>query len=801
MQRLLFFVFIIIPSLFYSQIVKTYSIESNELLIDTEVTSISTKKQFKSNANGEIALNISNSQEKFIFTAIGFKNKTLSASQIKKDKIVYLYPLKESLDEVVVSNLKWKQSKEQISKKIISINKETLAFTNPQTTADVVAKSGNIFVQKSQQGGGSPIIRGFSTNRILISVDGVRMNNAIFRSGNLQNIISIDPHIIESAEIISGPGSVTYGSDAIGGILSFKTLTPKLRSDTNRTISGNLFYRSSSANNEQTTHADLSLAYKKWGTTSSFSFSNFDNLKQGSNGPSNFLRNEYVSQVNGTDVVVKNSNPKIQINSGYRQYNFLQKLIYSPSKYWNFETQLIYTTSSNFDRYDRLQRRENGLFKNAQWFYGPQKWLLGLQNVSYKNKTTLSDKIRLSLAYQFFEESRNVRNFGSPILNTNREQLKALSFNIDTEKKIKKIKINYGLEYIGNIVGSTSQTTNISTKEVLNNSIATRYPDGSTLKSFGAYTNINWRASNPLHLSAGIRYNQVLLNADFQTPELDFPFDNAQNNVKAITWSVGSSYKLNPFLHLKTNINTAFRAPNIDDVGKIFANSKPETLIVPNPNLKPEYAYNFSTSIDFQKNNTLLSIAAYYTILDDALSEDIFELNSQSTVLFRGQQSTIFAIQNSNRSEIYGFEFSGELPLTKKIKLRGAYIITKGTETLSNNEKVKIRHVPPNFGNFHITFSNKLWGIDLFSEFSDGFSFNDLAPSERLKIDIYNTDANGRPFLANWYTLNFRGNYNFTKKVTFSGGIENITDQRYRQYSSGISAPGLNLIGSLKVSF
>ncbi len=802
MQKVFFFIFIIFPTFFYAQIVKIYNNEYGTQIIKGHAISNSTKKQYYTNSHGDLLLKFSKPQEKFTFFAVGFQDKTLSRKElINEQNQVFLIPYKESLDEVVVSNTKWKQSKRQISKKITSINQNNISNSNPQTTADLVSKSGNIFVQKSQQGGGSPIIRGFSTNRILITVDGIRMNNAIFRSGNLQNIISIDPLALQSAEIISGPGSVIYGSDAIGGTLNFKTLTPKLRSKKNlKTVSGNLFHRASSANNEQTTHADVNLALKKWATTSSFSFSRFGDLVQGSNGPDDFLRNEYVRTENGVDLTIKNRNPKKQISSGYSQYNFLQKLNYTPSKNWAFDTQIIYTSTSNFDRYDRLQRKRDGQFRNAEWFYGPQKWLLGSQNVSYTGQTALADGIKISTAYQFFEESRNTRDFGDLILNTNKEQLDVISFNIDTEKNLHNLKINYGAEYVKNTVNSTAQTTNINTKEALNN-IATRYPDDSTWESIGAYTSINWHLSTPFFLSAGLRYNKVLLNANFLKPELDFPFDNANNNFEAFTWSLGGSYEATRSLQLKANINTAFRAPNIDDVGKIFADSKPGILIIPNPSLKSEYAHNFSTSIDYSKNNFLFSFSSYYTLLNNALTEEESTLNGEQSTLFRGENSRIFSIQNSNKAVIYGFEFSGKIPLIKNLNLNGAYTITKGRKTLSNSQKVNVRHVPPNFGNIHLVYSNKKWGIDFFTEFNDGFEFDDLAPSEQLKTDIYATNANGDPFLPSWITINARGHYFIQKNIKITGAIENITDQRYRVYSSGISAPGLNFIGSLSFNF
>ena len=133
-----------------------------------------------------------------------------------------------SLDEIVVSATRWTQNKHDVPEKITTISTKQVALQNPQTAADLVGISDEVFIQKSQQGGGSPMIRGFATNRLLYTVDGVRMNTAIFRSGNLQNVISLDPFAIENTEVLFGPSSVIYGSDAIGGIMSFKTLTPQL---------------------------------------------------------------------------------------------------------------------------------------------------------------------------------------------------------------------------------------------------------------------------------------------------------------------------------------------------------------------------------------------------------------------------------------------------------------------------------------------------------------------------------------------------------------------------------------------
>ena len=123
------------------------------------------------------------------------------------------------MEEFVVSAVKVKEKKEETPYVIDVLGPEQLQTTAYQTSADILLESGNVMVQKSQGGGGSPILRGFEANKILLVVDGVRMNNAIYRSGHLQNSITIDNSILDRVEILFGPSSVIYGSDALGGVL------------------------------------------------------------------------------------------------------------------------------------------------------------------------------------------------------------------------------------------------------------------------------------------------------------------------------------------------------------------------------------------------------------------------------------------------------------------------------------------------------------------------------------------------------------------------------------------------------
>ena len=800
MQQIIFFFFLICCWAVNAQGVQVFDKGTRKPIAGVEV--YNGDYEFSTNENGKAMIPVSDVKLKdFIFSYVGYKRRRLSIVEIKNlDYKIYLEPI-EDLHEVVISNTKWTQKLRSVSKKIVKVTKEDIELSNAQTAADLLQKTGQVFVQKSQLGGGSPIIRGFSTNRLLISVDGVRMNNAIFRSGNLQNIISIDPFILESAEVILGPSSVVYGSDAIGGTMNFRTLNPKFSIDNKLKTEGKAVYRFSSANLEQTIHADVSLGVKKWAFLSSFSYSDFGDLTQGNNGPDDFLRDRYVRTINGVDTTVENPNPNKQVNTGYNQSSFVQKIHFKPNKEWGINLDLVYNTTSDFDRNDRLLRLDdNGEFRTAEWFYGPQEWFKISNEINLKKKTSFFNNLRLTNTYQFFEESRNERDFGDSIRSNTTEKLDAYNLNIDAERKESTYAIYYGLEYVYNRVNSTAFDLDVTTNE-RTASLITRYPNGATWNSLGSYFVVNWEATSKLALSGGLRFNHVLLDAEFNETELEFPFTEANVNTGAFTGSAGATYKINKELLLKGNFGTSFRAPNIDDIGKITQDSEPGTLVVPNPDLTFEYAYSSELGLAYQKKGYLFSFATYYTFLDNAITTDEFTLNGESTVLFRGEESEILARQNSANLFTYGIELSAEIPLMENLTTSGSYTLTKGRETQSDGDKVPVRHVAPSFGNIHVVYNKNKWKLDAYLDFNGGFSFDELAPSEQSKVDIYASDENGDPFLPSWYTLNVKGQFAVLKDLKLNVSLENITDQRYRTYSSGISSPGINFIGSLQYAF
>jgi len=773
---------------------------SHEPIVGVVVYNSSKTKNLISNFEGKVSLDVFNNNEKIIFQHISHVKLTYLKSEIPH--IVYLIMKAQDLEEIVISASKFEQSKREVPKKIISIKAEDILFANPQTSADLLQSSGQVFIQKSQLGGGSPLIRGFSTNRLLLSVDGVRMNNAIFRGGNVQNIISIDPFSIQNTEIILGADSVIYGSDAIGGVINFYTKTPKLSLTDTLLFKGNTIIRYSSASNEKTGHIDFNLGYKKWAFLTSVSFTDFDDLQMGKFGPDDYLRPEYVVTTNGQDNIVQNKNPRIQHFTGYKQTNFLQKVQYKVDETLHFDLGLLYSTTSDYPRYDRLIRYEGNELKYAEWFYGPQRWFLGnFQITKLSSNSNLYDKIKATVAYQNFQESRIDRNLNSEIRRTRKENVDAISANFDFEKNLSETtKLFYGVEYIYNSVGSQGKQENIPNN--ITQPIASRYPNGSTWQSLAAYINYKFKPNKKITLQTGVRYNAIFIKADLSENNTFFnlPFNDADIKTGALTGTAGFSWIPNKTIQWKLNASTAFRAPNIDDIGKIF-DSEPGSVVVPNANLKPEYAYNGELGLTLNFNKTVvIDLATYYTYLDNALVRRDFSINGQTEIIYDGELSNVQAIQNASKAWIYGFEAGIKISFSEHFKFKSQYSIVGGMEE-DNGIEVPVRHVAPSFGNAHLIWGKNKLKCDAFINYNGELSFNSLAVSEVRKAYLYAKDKNGNPYAPSWYTINFRSQYEINKNTSLIATLENITNQRYRPYSSGISAPGTNLILALKYSF
>jgi len=754
------------------------------------------------NAEGQADILALKNSENIQIQTLGYQTKVVSYDQIRSvDFRIGMEPSNLNLDEVVVSATRRRQTSGHVPSKIVTISPEEVALQNPQTAADLLGISGKVFIQKSQQGGGSPMIRGFATNRLLYTVDGVRMNTAIFRGGNIHNVISLDPFAMESTEVLFGPGSVIYGSDAIGGVMRFQTLKPQLSLKDRPLVTGKAVARYSSANHEKTGHLDVNVGWKKWALVTSFSSWDFDHLRQGSNGPDDYIKDVYPRRQEGADAVIAQDDPLLQIPSAYSQTNFMQKVRFKPNGEWDFTYGFHFSETSSYGRYDRHNRLRNGTIRYAEWDYGPQKWMMHNLNITHRGHNPAYDQVTLRLAQQSFEESRISRSYNSDERSTNSEKVDAFSATLDFTKITgAKNTLYYGLEYVHNDVASDGMLTDVSTG--FDQAGPARYPN-SSWSSAAVYMNDEWRISEKLTMQAGLRYNQIILNSDFgnNADFYPFPFATAQVNNGSLTGSVGGVYRPSEKWALRANFGTAFRAPNVDDIGKVF-DSEPGAVVVPNPDLQAEYAYNFDLGISRVFGDAVkVDVTGYYTILENALVRRDFQLSGQDSILYNGVLSKVQAIQNAAVANVYGVQAGIEIKLPAGLVFLTDLNVQTGEEELDDGSTGASRHAAPFFGVSRLRYTYNDLTLELNSFYQGERKFEDLAVEEQGKDEIYAKDANENNYAPAWHTINLKAMVQLTGTLSISGGIENLTDQRYRPYSSGLSGAGRNFVLSVRADF
>lgn len=705
------------------------------------------------------------------------------------------------LDEIVFSASRWEQNLREIPGRVATVRQSQIQLQNPQTAADLLGFSNQVFIQKSQLGGGSPMIRGFATNRVMLVVDGVRMNNAIFRGGNLQNVISLDPNVIREAEVIFGPGSVIYGSDAIGGVMDFHTFKPTLSTEKSPLVKANVFARYASANEERTYHADISVGFRKWGLLTSVSQSDFSDLLMGSNGPDDYLRPDYQRRINNADAIVPNPNPRRQVSTGYSQNNFTQKVTFLPNAFWALDYGFHFSKTSDVPRYDRLLLKSgNGNFTSGEWYYGPQQWMMHALTARHTKATKLSDQMKFTVGFQDYEESRHNRNFNSSNRTNRFEEVRALSVNIDADKQVgERLSLFYGAEFINNKIYSTANRRNITSGAVV--PWSTRYPNNSDWRSMAIYTSARYRLNDNWLVNASARYTHVYSFTPFDTTFFKFPFTEATLNNGALNGSLGVVYSPAEASKLYANLSTGFRAPNVDDVGKVF-DSQPGNVVVPNPGLKPETAYNVEAGFTSNLDEKLsVDVALYTTWLDNAIARSTFLFNAEDSINYDGQLSRVLALQNINELRVSGLQIGVRWTPVTQLTISTNYNLQRGSERDPETGKsYSPTHVAPDFGTTQIAWAAMKWSAMLYANYNREISFNDLALTERADAHIYAKDGEGNPYAPSWFTLNVKGFYQVNKYVRLDIGVENIFDKRYRPYSSGISAPGRNFIVTLRAS-
>ena len=658
-----------------------------------------------------------------------------SAASAQEGKVFLPNGDSVALQEAVISAMKFPEKKKNVVQKIDIISSAYIKKVNAQNTGDLLQSTGNVFVQKSQQGGSSPVIRGFEASRILMVVDGIRMNNAIYRSGHLQNVIIVDQNMLERVEVMYGPASTLFGSDALGGVIAFQTKAPQLSGTKGKVLTtGSAFGRFSTANLEKTGHADVSIGGSKFGILLSGTYSNFDDMKMGSRYPSNYpnfgRRSQYVYTENGTDYIIDNDNDRIQRYSGYEQWDFTGKLLFKQSERISHQLNIQASNSTDIPRYDRLQDVRNGALRYANWYYGPQKRNLYAYDLNIQFDSTAS--LKFGANYQDIGESRHQRDRNNVNQLHRYEKVKVGGAHVDFRKSFGSHELSLGADMQLNDVKSRANSENIRTGVL--SKLDTRYPDGkNTFNNFGVYAQHTWKINGGKWvLNDGIRLQAVSLHSTLADTAIQFklPFLELKQNPVGVAGNVGIAYFPKRDMRLTAAVTTGFRAPNIDDVAKVFESSTAaRQLIVPNADLKPEKTVNAELGITKSFAGKLkFDASVFYTFFIDAIAYAPYKYNGLDSVVYNNIKVGVKASQNVSKARLFGFSAGMSFTPLPALETYANINYTYGRYTRANGTEIPLDHVPPVFGKAGVSYTKNKFFTEVFSIYNGFKRIKDFNP-------------------------------------------------------------------------
>ena len=736
------------------------------------VSSNTNNKGVISDKKGASELDLFESIDTLLIQHVAYKNLYITKKDIQNN-IIFLVLKTHTLDNVEISDSKQSHFKE--TSIFTKINAIKIANVQSAQTSDLLEKTMGLSIQKSQNGGGSPNLRGMEANRLLIIVDGIALNNTIFRSGHLQNTSTINPFFLNSVEVLFGPSAVAFGNGAMGGAIIFTTKRPK--------NNGGHHFAQQYESSSKAVFTSLTSNYKlgKSINISGFSIKSYGDLRMGNNRKHGF------SNWGNESIIAENN---IQKGTAYEQADFFHKTLFQLTKnnFLLFNSQ--FSTSSNINRFDKLNDLKDGDNKYRYWYYGPQKRIL--QSVRLKNykHTVFSNEAVFTASFQDVKESRHKQKQGANLLNNRTESLQIFDLKADVLKQVNKLKINYGFD---SRFQKLESTANLSS----NNNIyynTSRYPDGGTnVLNNAIYLQLNYQGLKNIGILLGTRYNVNSLSSKFQdTTTIQLPFDEILVENKSFSNSVQMHYKASKKITFNASISNGFRNPNTDDIGKIF--SKDDiSVVLPNNQLSPEKSINFETGIVANFNKLItFQLQVFQTQIIDAIEKRYAKLNGNDSIIYDGEMMKVMMNQNIGKATISGLNFAYHINLTKRLSHNSSINILRG----ETSDKLPLAHIPPENIISEINYSIKKQLI------SFSVHYNGIKKAEDYDIlGIDNLEEATQIGNPSWCTLNFKYKITIDKNLTFITGIYNITDIHYKTFGSGISSSGRNFSISLQAKF
>jgi len=649
------------------------------------------------------------------------------------------------------------------------VSAEKIQQRNAKTSAEALREEVGVFVQKTSHAGGSAVIRGLSSNQILILVDGIRMNNSIYRLGNHQYLTTIDNQLIQQLEVVHGPTSTLYGSDALGGTINVLTKTPELEYDAPK-ISYAISGRYATVDAEKTTRTELVFRKRKVAFQIGLSTKSYNDLKRGKNS-------QYPQLENST-------NGLKQSPTGFNGFDLDAKLISQISPTQSIILAGQRTSYENCPRYDKYEN--NGYLR---WLYQPQN--RNLVYLRYKNslQSKYVTAYEATLSWQQQVEGREMQSKVTSPLTKEKDDVHTLGFMLQFHSNPGKHLLTYGAEIYADQVASERYQIEPASEGIAGiseKSLRARYPDGAEYTSLGFYFQDEYYLHSRWQIIFGARYSYFLTDFELPASENRILPQHYSQNFQALTGKFSQILRLTERIYFNLNLGQAFRAPNLSDISK-FGESKGDTYEIPNPALAPEkmLSYDFGFKCNFPRFK--LSASAYSTRIHDLLGSADAEYNGSGTIQINESMYKVKTKKNIGQAFIRGFEIAVNYNFFRKLNLRANFTHTYGQNSTLTEP---VGGIPPAYGLIGLNWQTTSCFCDLYCRFARKQTRLSADDRDDPRIPIGGTPG--------WQTLNFRSGLELTQYLFLQLAIENIFDLNYREHGSGVNGPGRNFILSLR---
>ncbi|MFQ5750719.1 MAG: TonB-dependent receptor domain-containing protein, partial [bacterium] len=528
---------------------------------------------------------------------------------------------------------------------------------NIQQTPEILREEVGVVVQKTNQGGGSPIIRGLKANKLLFLVDGIRLNNATYRGGNIQYLNTIDAAALQKVEVVHGPNSVMYGSDALGGVINVITRKPMLNHKSGYVFNSFLSANFSTADHTQSTHLNLMTANSRWGLLVEGSFKSFGDVTRGSHGGETLMQR--LQKDSRTERVLN----KTQSPNAYDAYDLNTKALFNLSESQQLTFGYQMNRQHEVPRYDVVETQKDSI----RTFDPQERDLVYLSYFNNKANAFFNNATAtISLHRQF--ERRLRQKFSS--VNETTDQFRTLTsgFQLQFNKFfVPRHHLVYGADVYFDKVTTKAYQRNMTTNELSDR--APLFPDGSSFLILGLFGQDAFQLLPGWHLTVGARFSISKLKAPFEATLSNLPFGTIEQSSTALTGSFGLHYSLSESV---MNLAQGFRTPNLDDVSKLGPGKGSSFFDVPNPDVGPEKSVSLDGGFKIYSEHLRANIIGFYNYITDLLVRSPTEFNGLPFIIEEGDTLAVFHKENAGQAYTTGIAMKAELVLSGKINNRAA---------------------------------------------------------------------------------------------------------------------------------